>query len=178
MEQEIREMDLASLVKKAVEEHGATREAVIPILSQINRALGYIPAAVLPEIRRHINFPQEGVFLADSHLYSAASFYHLFSLRPRGMHIVRFCESAPCHVMGGRQVIQALQDELGLKPGETSGDLKWTLLTTSCLGVCGVGPVFLVDDDIYGNVTPERVPEILTRYQSQSPESADADEER
>ena len=165
MEQEVKELDLASLVDKVVKEHGATRDAIIPILSEINRVLGYIPAAALAEIRRHIQIPQEGVFLADSHLYSAASFYQMFSLKPIGRHVVRFCESAPCHVVGGRQVIQALQDELGLQPGETSEDRKWSLLMTSCLGVCSVGPVFLVDDDIYGNVTPERVPEILARYE-------------
>jgi NADH-quinone oxidoreductase subunit E len=159
-----KEFDIASLVEKAIQEHGATQEAVIPVLSEINRTIGYIPVAALPEIRRRINAPEDGVFLADSHLYSAASFYQLFSLRPLGRHIVRFCESAPCHVAGGRQVIQALQEHLGLNPGETSADKKWSLLTTSCVGVCAVGPVFFVDDDIYGNVTAERVPEILGHY--------------
>jgi len=165
MQEDDVELDLASLVDKVVKEHGATRDAIIPIMNEINRVLGYIPAAVLPEIRRRIQIPQEGVFLADSHLYSAASFYQMFSLRPLGRHVIRFCESAPCHVEGGRQVIQALQDELSLQPGETSKDMKWSLLMTSCLGVCSVGPVFLVDGDVYGNVIPERVPEILARYE-------------
>jgi NADH:ubiquinone oxidoreductase subunit E len=165
MELEVKKMDLPRLVDEVVKKHGATPDAIIPILSEINRKLGYIPAAALPEIRRYIQIPQEGVFLADSHLYSAASFYQMFSLQPIGRHVIRFCESAPCHVMGGREVIQALQDQLGLKPGETSEDRKWSLLMTSCLGVCSVGPVFLVDEDIYGNVTAERVPEILARYQ-------------
>ena len=89
----------------------------------------------------------------------------MFSLEPLGRHVIRFCESAPCHVEGGRAVFDTLQRELGLKPGETSADRKWSLLTTSCIGVCSVGPVFLVDDDLYGNVTPERVPEILAKYQ-------------
>jgi NADH-quinone oxidoreductase subunit E len=159
------ELDIVDLVSNAIEKHGAQQEAVVPILNEINRALGYIPGAALPEIRRHINFPNESAFLADSHLYSAASFYQLFSLQPLGRHIIRFCESAPCHVMGGHQVIQTLQDQLGLEPGETSEDGKWSLLMTSCVGACGVGPVFLVDDDIYGNVTPERVSEILARYE-------------
>ena len=160
-----KDLDIVELVNKALEKHGDTRDAVVPILSELNHKLGYIPASALPEIRQHIHEPQEGVFLADSHLYSAASFYHLFSLKPTGRHIVRFCESAPCHVSGGREVIQALQDELGLQPGETSEDMKWTLLMTSCIGICSVGPVFVVDDDLYGNVTPERVPEILAKYQ-------------
>jgi NADH-quinone oxidoreductase subunit E len=174
MEPEIKQdgAEIVRLVEKAIEDNGATRDAVIPILSEINSTLGYIPMAVLPEIRRRIDLPHTGVFLADSHLYSAASFYTLFSLRPLGRHIIRFCESAPCHVMGGRQVFQALQDELDLKPGETSQDGEWSLLTTSCVGVCGVGPVVLVDGDTYGNVTPERVPEILARYRQASPERA------
>lgn len=165
MEQDLKGLDVADLVERVVEEHGATRDAIIPILSEINRVLGYIPAAALPEIRRRIQMPQQGVFLADSHLYSAASFYEMFALQPIGRHVVRFCESAPCHVVGGRRVIQALQNELGLQPGETSEDRKWSLLMCSCLGVCSVGPVFLVDDDIHGNVSPDRVPEILARYE-------------
>lgn len=165
MEEQVGELDLAGLVDKVVKEHGATRDAIVPILSEINQILGYIPAAALPEIRRHIQMPEEGTFLADSHLYSAASFYQMFSLQPIGEHVVRFCESAPCHVTGGRQVLQAIQEELGLRPGETREDRKWSLLMTSCLGVCSVGPVFLVDDDVYGNVTAERVAEILARYE-------------
>ncbi len=165
MEHDVQELELTELVERAVREHGASRDAIIPILSEINRALGYIPAAALPEIRRRIQAPDEGAFVADSQMYSAASFYQMFSLRPTGTHIVRFCESAPCHVEGGRQVIRALEDELGLRPGETSADRKWSLFTTSCLGVCSVGPVFLVDDDVYGNVTPEKVRGILARYE-------------
>jgi NADH-quinone oxidoreductase subunit E len=162
--EQVSPIDIASIVDKAVEKHGTTREAEIPVLSEVNRALGYIPKEALREVRRRIQHPEEGLFLADSHLYSVVSFYKMFSLRPLGRHVVRFCESAPCHVMGGRLVIKTLQDELGLKPGETSPDNKWSLIMTSCLGVCGVGPVFLVDDDIYGNITPERVHEILARY--------------
>lgn len=164
MEQEVKELDLPELVERAVKQHGAHRDAIIPILSEINRALGFIPTAALPEIRRRIQDPSEGAFVADSHVYSAASFYQMFSLKPTGMHIIRFCESTPCHVEGGRQVLQALEDELGLRPGETSGDGKWSLFMTSCIGVCSVGPVFLVDDDVYGNVTPDKVGEILARY--------------
>jgi NADH:ubiquinone oxidoreductase subunit E len=165
MDQEATTSDIASLVDRVVAEHGATRDAIVPILSEINRVLGYIPGAALPEIRRRIQDPQDGLFLADSHIYSAASFYEMFALRPIGRHVIRFCESAPCHVVGGRQVLQAIQEESGLGPGETGEDMKWSLLMTSCLGICSVGPTFMVDNDVYGNVTPERVPEILARYE-------------
>ncbi|TLN17102.1 NAD(P)H-dependent oxidoreductase subunit E [bacterium] len=144
-------------VNKAVEEHGATIDELIPILNDVNRALGYLPAQALDEISRHLRVPK-------SQLFSVSSFYRMFSTKPRGRHVIQFCESAPCHVVGGRKVWQTLLDQLDLAAGETSQDGKWTLVTTSCLGVCGVGPVFIVDDDIYGNVAPEQVAEILARY--------------
>ncbi|MEW5867645.1 MAG: NAD(P)H-dependent oxidoreductase subunit E [Chloroflexota bacterium] len=164
MKSDYKELELDAVIQAAIEEHGAKRDAVIPILSEVNRTFGFIPGEALGKIRRQINAPEDGLFLADSHLFAIASFYHMMSLKPTGRHVIRFCESAPCHVVGGRQVIQALQTHLGISPGETSPDKKWTLIKTSCLGVCAVGPVFLVDEDIYGNVTPESVPEILAKY--------------
>lgn len=161
---EVNEANLANAVQAAVEKHGRARDALIPILGEVNRAFGYIPAQTYAEIRTHIHAPDEGLFLADSVLFSVASFYHMFSLQSPGRHVIRFCESAPCHVMGAREVIGAIEKTLGIQPGETSPDKRWTLLMTSCLGVCGVGPVFLVDNDLYGNVLPEQVPEILGRY--------------
>ena len=165
MNQTYTETELDEVVQRAVEHQGAQRASVIPILSEINKTFGYIPVESLGKIRRLINAPEEGLFLADSHLYATASFYSMFSLTPTGKHVIRFCESAPCHVVGAREVIEAIQDHLGIQAGETTADNQWTLLTTSCIGVCSVGPVFLVDDEIYGNVTPERVPAILAKYQ-------------
>lgn len=144
-------------VQAAVERHGTSRDELIPILNDINRELGYLPAEALEEVSKRLRAPK-------SQLFQVASFYHMLSTKPRGRHVIQFCESAPCHVVGGRQVWQALQDELKLKSGETSPDGKWTLITTSCLGVCGVGPVIIIDDDIFGNVTPAQVPEILARF--------------
>jgi NADH-quinone oxidoreductase subunit E len=123
----------------------------------VNTALGYLPPAAFTEIGRQLRVPV-------SQLFSVASFYQMLSTQPRGRHVIQFCESAPCHVVGGREVWMALQDELKLEPGQTSADGKWTLRTTSCLGVCAVGPVVTVDEDIYGNVTPKQVTEILAKY--------------
>ena len=96
-----------------------------------------------------------------SQLFSVATFYRMLSTKKLGRHVIQFCESAPCHVVGGREVWQALQDELDLEPGETTPDGKWTLVTVSCLGVCGVGPVVVVDEDMYGNVTPAQFQKFL-----------------
>src|SRR5512139_1913046 len=159
------EAELDEVIQRAVKLEGADRASVIPILHEINEAFGYIPVEALGKIRRLINAPEEGLFLADSHLYATASFYSMFSLNPLGRHVIRFCESAPCHVVGAPEVISAIQDYLGIQVGETTENRQFTLLNTSCIGICSVGPVFLVDDDLYGNVTPEHVPAILEKYQ-------------
>lgn len=158
------ELDLETVVDRAVGKHGTGREAVIPILNDINEAFGFISGEALGQIRRRLNTPEEGLFLADSHLYAVASFYQMFSLRPLGKHVIRFCESAPCHVTGARQVIEAIQNHLGIQIGETTPDRQWTLLATSCLGICSVGPVITIDEDIYGNLNAEKVPGILAKY--------------
>lgn len=145
-------------VKAAVDAFGAKREEMIPILNEINRRLGYIPPEALDEVSTLLKAPK-------SQLYSVASFYRMLSTKPRGRHVIQFCESAPCHVVGGKDVWDELQEQVHLKSGETSPDGKWTLLTTSCLGVCAVGPVFTIDEDIYGNVEPGQLESILARYE-------------
>jgi NADH-quinone oxidoreductase subunit E len=149
--------NVSATVKEIVARHGATRDALIPILSDVNRELGYIPGEALTEISQALHVPK-------SQIFSVATFYSMLSVQPRGRHVIQFCENAPCHVVGGRQVWERLQAELGLHSGETSPDNKWTLLTTSCVGLCSVAPLVIVDDDVFGSVTPDQVPDILARY--------------
>ncbi len=149
--------DVRSVVEQAVAKCGATREDLVPVLTKVNKALGYLPPEAFTEISHALHVPV-------GQLFSVASFYEMLSTRPQGRHVIQFCESAPCHVVGGREVWAALREALKLEPGETSADGKWTLKTTSCLGVCAVGPVIVVDDDVFGNVTPKQVSEILNRY--------------
>jgi NADH-quinone oxidoreductase subunit E len=144
-------------VKMAVEKYGPNREELIPILNHINQEVGYLPQESLDEISVLLKVPK-------SQLISVASFYQMLSTKKRGKHVIKFCESAPCHVVGGREIMQTLKSELNLSTCGTTSDGKWTLETTSCLGVCAVGPVFMVDDDIFGNVTNDQVPQILSRY--------------
>ncbi len=145
-------------VQEAIERHGAAREELIPILNDVNRAVGYLPKEALEQVSQALRVPQ-------SQLFSVATFYHMLSTKPLGKYVVQFCESAPCHVAGGREVWQAVQDELQIGDGETTADGKWSLMTVSCLGLCGVGPVMVINDDIYGNVTPAQVHDILARYE-------------
>lgn len=159
------ERDVSVLVKEAIEKHGATRDALIPILSEINQELGYIPTEAFQEIRQQLKATIDHVHVSKSQLFGLANFYDMLSTKPRGRHVVKFCENAPCHVVGGKAVWDMLRETLSLTNGETSPDKKWTLVTTSCLGLCSVGPVILIDEDLYGNVNPDQIDEILGRYE-------------
>jgi NADH-quinone oxidoreductase subunit E len=150
--------DVVKTVDLVINEFHAKKEELIPILMKINQELGYLSSNVLEQISERMHIPQ-------SQVYSVASFYRLIYTKPTGRHVIKFCESAPCHVAGGREVWNKLKKELNLKPGETSADGKWTLTTTSCLGVCAVGPVMMVDEDIYGNIAPGQLSKILGKYE-------------
>ena len=144
-------------VKSAIATYGLSNSEIVPILNHVNRTLGYIPVEALEEISATLKVPK-------SQLFSTATFYDMLSTKPRGRHVIKFCESAPCHVVGGREIYNGLQKELNIKPYETSSDGKWTLITTSCLGLCSVGPVIMIDEDVYGNVTLDQISDILARY--------------
>ena len=153
----VKDNPVLETVRATVQKHGAKREELIPILNEVNRKVGYLPSAALEEVALLLQ-------VSKSQVFSVATFYQMLSTVETGRHVVVFCESAPCHVAGGRKVWERLREELRLEAGQTSTDKKWTLVTASCLGVCGVGPVMVVDDDMFGNVTPDMIPEILARY--------------
>ncbi len=152
------ENEVVELVTKIVTSIGTTRGDLIPILQKVTNELGYISQEAIQQISVLLKLPTKEIT-------SVATFYRMLSTKPHGRHIVQFCESAPCHIAGGREVLSALKEALQLEPGETSADNKWTFYTTSCLGICGVGPVILIDTEIHGNVTPDQIPSILGRYE-------------
>lgn len=158
------DIDVTAVVQAAIEKHGRNHDALIPILSEVNHVFGYVPGDAFREISLQLKAAGGQAHVAESQLYGLASFYDMIATKPRGRHVIKFCENAPCHVVGGKAVWDTLEKTLHLKNGETTPDSKWTLVTTSCLGLCSVGPVLLIDDDMYGNVTPEQVTDILERY--------------
>jgi len=100
-----------------------------------------------------------------SHLFGVATFYAQFHLEEHGRHSVRVCKGTACHVRG-RQIIQeAIDEELGIRPGQTTEDRRFTLETVACLGTCFLAPVVMVDHDYYGTVNPYKVGEILSTYE-------------
>jgi len=125
---------------------------------------------VLHKMQKHFNnfIPPEAVEIVAkecgvplSKVYEVLTFYTMFSTKPRGKYIIRVCASLPCHVTGGREIVETLKEVLGIDFGETTEDGLFTLEKTSCLGLCGVSPVIMINEDFYGNLTPERVREII-----------------
>lgn len=151
------EKGVTASVEKLIERYGDSPEALVEILRDMNQYQGYLSRESLTAIARRMRLPLSTV-------YSVASFYSLISLKPLGKHVIRFCEDAPCHVAGGREIWETLEREVGVPFGETTLDGQWSLLPTSCIGACAVGPVMMIDDDIYGHLTTDKVHEILARY--------------
>ncbi|MBT4286953.1 MAG: NADH-quinone oxidoreductase subunit NuoE [Deltaproteobacteria bacterium] len=150
--------DFIETANNAVEIYHGKKEELIPILMKVNQDIGFIPKEAMEQISSRMKIP-------PSQLYSVASFYHMFYTKETGRHIIKFCESAPCHVVGSKNIVETLKKELQIEPGETSSDKKWTLVATSCLGVCAEGPVIMIDEDLYGNLTPNQIPDILAKYE-------------
>ncbi|MCP4403714.1 MAG: NAD(P)H-dependent oxidoreductase subunit E [bacterium] len=144
----------SALIQDTLNTFHHKREELVPILRSLNDEIGYLPKEMLKELSHELH-------LSESHTYGVATFYSMLSTEKKGEHPIKICESAPCHVVGGRTVITAIQDELGIEAGETRDDGKFSLEMVSCLGVCGVGPVMMVNSEVYGNLTPEKAVEIL-----------------
>jgi len=150
------EKDLTGTVQRVLLRFGNDSEALVEMLRELNTELGHLSMETLALVADALKLPR-------SHVLSVASFYSMLDLEPRGKHVIKLCQDAPCHVAGGQEVWRALEHELGISFGATTLDGQWTLLTTSCIGACAVGPVMLVDDEIYGNLTPDRVRQILAQ---------------
>jgi len=127
---------------------------VIPILQRTQDAYGYLPKEILVLISKKTHIPL-------TRLYGVATFYAQFHLKRRGRHIVRICDGTACHVRGAPKSIEALAESLKVQPGGTSPDYKYTLEIVYCLGSCGLAPVALIDDKVYGQTKPEILVEQL-----------------
>ncbi len=144
-------------VLRIVSQHGAQEDSLLQILHGVQADNNSLSEAELTQVARAMDIPL-------SRVYGVATFYSLYSVRPRGKFVIRVCESAPCHITGAQAVIRAFEQGLGIKMGETTRDRKFTLEYTSCLGVCGVAPAVMINDQVYGNLTPEKVKDVLANY--------------
>jgi NADH:ubiquinone oxidoreductase subunit E len=145
-------------VNAIVKKHGKNREHLLSILHDIQESSSdhSLHREALEELSRILDVP-------ISDIIGTATFYTMFSLKPRGRHIIRLCESPPCYIAGEENIRTALERKLGVELGGTTADGLFTLEATSCLGACGVAPVMMVDDEVYGHLTEAKAVAIVDR---------------
>jgi len=129
----------------------------VDILQDTQASIGYLPKEALEEVSRGLDVPQ-------SRVYSVATFFKAFSLKPRGRHLINVCMGTACHVRGAVKVMEQVEKELAIKTGESTGDLRFTLETVNCVGSCALGPMVIIGEDYHGEMTPEKVGLVLAAY--------------
>lgn len=144
-------------VKEAIDRFRDMKGALIPVLHEVQDTYGYLPEDVL-----HLVSDELGIPMTD--IYGVASFYSFFSLEPKGEHIIRVCMGTACYIKGAQSLIDRIGTDLGIKPGETTKDGKFTLEATRCLGACGLAPVMTIDDDVHGRLMQGDIPKVLKKY--------------
>ena len=141
------------VISKYKNRHGA----LIPVLKEVQDVCGYLPKRVQHRIA-------DGLRLPTSQVFGVVSFYAFFTTVPRGRNIIRVCMGTACYVRGSKEILDALQRELGVNVGGITRDRKFTLDAVRCVGTCGLAPVVVVGQDTYGMVTPGRAVQILGNY--------------
>jgi NADH-quinone oxidoreductase E subunit len=144
-------------VDKIITSYAATKTPLIYVLKDVQKEYGHLSEELLTRIAKKIDIPL-------SEIYGVATFYSLFTTKPKGKHIVRCCNNAPCYVKDSKEVLTQIKSYLGIETGETTPDGLFTLEFTSCLGLCAVAPVMMIDNEVYGNLTPEKAVAILKDY--------------
>jgi NADH-quinone oxidoreductase subunit E len=139
---------------RIIDEYREEPGALIPILQQAQGLYGFLPREVLLHISEKTGIPR-------SRIYGVATFYAQFYLQRRGKCIVRQCDGTACHVRGAGKIVEAIEQELGIKDGETTPDYKFTFEVVYCLGSCGLSPVAVVNDRVVGRLVPEKMIQVL-----------------
>lgn len=133
------------------------KNLLIPLLQETQELLGYLPDFALKKISKRLNVPL-------SQIYGVVTFYSQFYLKPHGKYTIKTCQGTACHVKGSSAILETIQDELKLKPGETTKDLKFSLEVVYCLGTCFLAPVMMINNQYYGKLTSNKVKSILKSY--------------
>lgn len=131
--------------------------ALIPILQETQEIFGYLPKNLIGTIAEKMKIPVAEV-------YGVATFYSQFRFTPVGRNLIRVCMGTACHVRGGPKILKAIEQELQIRAGQTTGDGNISLETVACMGACGLAPVISINKQVYGNLTAEMIPGILEKY--------------
>ena len=131
--------------------------ALMPVLQGAQDIYGYLPKEVMKIVADELKIPMEEV-------YGVATFYAQFTLYPKGKYNISVCLGTACYVKGAGELFEKLQEKLGIAGGECTPDGKFSLEACRCVGACGLAPVIMINDDVYGRLVPDQLDEILAKY--------------
>ena len=152
---------IQSIIKDLADQYGRKRESLLPIMQAVVEQENFLSEYSMVEIAREVDIPA-------SEVYGTATFYSFIETKPAGRFIIRICKTITCAMKGKNQVLFAIQDMLKIKLGETTPDKRFSLLETNCLGWCHKAPAMLINNEVFTELTPEKVREILTVYMKQN----------
>jgi NADH:ubiquinone oxidoreductase subunit E len=146
-------------VDEIINKHKGKDGILIPVLNEIQTEIGFLPVEVQRIVARQLDIPEKEV-------YGVATFYSFFSMTPRGRTNIKVCLGTACFVKGGKKIAEKIEKELGVGPGETSEDRKYSVQINRCLGACGLAPVMVVNEKVYQRVKPEEAIDIIKSYET------------
>lgn len=146
-------------MKKILEKYEKDKSNLIQILNEVQETYGYIPKHAQLAISEYLR-------ITMAEIYGVITFYSRFSLKPKGKYNVAVCLGTACYVKGSEKILDKLKEKLGIDVGETTPDKKFSIEATRCIGACGLAPVFTVNDEVYGNATPELLEKVIEEYKA------------
>ncbi|MCP4745332.1 MAG: NAD(P)H-dependent oxidoreductase subunit E [Desulfobacteraceae bacterium] len=149
--------DMWSPIDESIHKNRPVPGSIITVLRQCQDVVGYLPVELLDYI-------SEGMNLPSSDVYGVASFYSLFSMEPKGRHTIKLCLGTACYVKGIKEVMSRVENQYQVKEGGTSEDRRFTLQGVRCLGACGLAPVMVVNQDTHGDVSSDKIINLLEEY--------------
>jgi NADH-quinone oxidoreductase subunit E len=145
-------------VKATLDRYQRDPGMLVSVLQDVQTEYNYLPKKALVQVSQGLDIPLTQV-------YSVASFFKAFSLKPRGRHLINVCLGTACHVRGATRILEEIKRELGINPGETTKDFKYTLERVNCVGACALGPIVIVDDEYSGQMKTDKIKPLLESYQ-------------
>lgn len=136
---------------------GKGRGNLLALLKEAQGKFGYLPENIIVELAESLDIP-------TGEVYGVATFYSFLATRPQGRNIIRVCQSLPCFLKNSRMIIQSIEEELGIGPGDTTPDGKFSLQLINCIGQCDEAPAMMINNDVHGGLTPSKISPILKEY--------------
>jgi NADH-quinone oxidoreductase subunit E len=148
---------MSKQLKDAISQFTKDRGNLIPILQKVQEAERFLSKEAVAEISCFLE-------VSENDIYSVASFYAQFRFTRPGDHTIKVCLGTACHVKGGERILESVERELDIQPGETTDDFKFSMERVACFGCCALAPVMVIDQDVYSRMTPAKVKEVLALY--------------